>query len=152
MTTVHHINAAPPGSIYIGRAMPGRFAASTWANPHKLTQDTESARLEALRNYFATIYSNGLFYRVATLRNKALACWCHPKLCHGDLLAELANACDYHGEPCAACKTPLTTTLILSAGDIKPRIYCPKCRATRYGNPRRIKIFEEKQFALDIAR
>jgi hypothetical protein len=25
------------------------------------------------------------------LRHKILGCWCHPKACHGDVLAEIAN-------------------------------------------------------------
>jgi hypothetical protein len=29
---------------------------------------------------------------VPALRGKTLACWCVPELCHGDILAELADA------------------------------------------------------------
>lgn len=31
---------------------------------------------------------------VPELRGRALACWCAPEPCHGDVLAELADASD----------------------------------------------------------
>lgn len=33
-----------------------------------------------------------LLDQVPALRGKTLACWCAPELCHGDILAELADA------------------------------------------------------------
>lgn len=29
--------------------------------------------------------------RVKELKDKTLGCWCHPKACHGDVLAKLAD-------------------------------------------------------------
>lgn len=145
MTTVHHIDRAPPGAIYIGRAMPGRTEASKWANPYKPRAETPEARREAIRLYFAHIYSKGLFYHVAELRDKALACWCAPRLCHGDLLAELAEYCASHGQACRHCKTPQTASLIYTGGTIRERAYCSKCRATVWTNKGPIKFFEETE-------
>ena len=36
----------------------------------------------------------GLLDRLGELRGKALGCWCAPERCHGDVLAQLANADD----------------------------------------------------------
>jgi hypothetical protein len=32
-----------------------------------------------------------LMARLGELRGKVLGCWCHPKACHGDVLARLAD-------------------------------------------------------------
>lgn len=149
LTTVYHVNNAPDGAIYIGRRMPDR-QGSPWANPHKLTTDSPEARRAALRAYLGTIYASGLFYRVAELRGKPLACWCFPKLCHGDLLASLANRCTTHGTRCPACKTPRTASLLVTAPmTYRLRTYCPKCRRTDYAEAGRETIFDAEKNLFD---
>jgi hypothetical protein len=34
----------------------------------------------------------GLVELVPALRGRTLACWCAPELCHGDILAEVADS------------------------------------------------------------
>jgi hypothetical protein len=33
----------------------------------------------------------GLMRDIPTLKGKVLGCWCYPRACHGDVLAELAD-------------------------------------------------------------
>ena len=100
-----------PNHIYIGRRDPwGRWEASKWANPF-------TKKHAATRGQAATLYREWLAGRddfpgyrdvwclkperrawilahVHTLRGKTLACSCKPDACHGDVLAELAEAQD----------------------------------------------------------
>ena len=39
-----------------------------------------------------------LLARLGELRGKRLACWCAPKSCHGDVLAELAERLEFDEE------------------------------------------------------
>lgn len=70
--------------VYIGRP-------SKWGNPFVIGKDgTRDEVIEKFRQY-------GLRKRLdvaakAELRGKVLACWCSPAKCHGDVLAEWANA------------------------------------------------------------
>lgn len=73
-----------PYDVYIGRPGP-------WGNPFRLDGD----RKEAIRQYREWIMyhddAQSLRDEIHTLRGKTLGCWCKPKACHGDVLAELAN-------------------------------------------------------------
>ena len=72
-----------PFDIYIGR--PGR-----WGNPFVLRHESE--RVEVLRRYHAWIRTQPrLMAEVKTLKDKRLGCWCAPRLCHGNVLAMLAE-------------------------------------------------------------
>jgi hypothetical protein len=69
--------------IYIGR--PGK-----WANPFVI--DVDGTRREVIEKYRQHLMSNpGLLASLPELKGKVLGCWCAPRPCHGDLLAELAN-------------------------------------------------------------
>jgi hypothetical protein len=69
--------------IYIGRP-------SKWGNPFEIGRD--GSRDEVIEKYRQYILSNkSLLKDIHELREKTLGCWCHPKLCHGDVLSELAN-------------------------------------------------------------
>ena len=81
-----------PFDVYIGRP-------SKWGNPfsHKdgtLAKFRVATREEAISKYRAWILSQPDLVAAARreLRGKVLGCWCHPLTCHGDVLAELANA------------------------------------------------------------
>lgn len=80
--------------VYIGRAcrLGGwNLPASPWANPFSVEQC--GSRAEALRRYRAHLMQRpDLLRQLPTLRGKVLGCWCHPLPCHGDVLAELADA------------------------------------------------------------
>ena len=70
--------------IYIGRP-------SKWGNPFQLGRDGD--RLSVIQKYKIFLRGNpSLLSQVSTLRGKTLGCWCSPKPCHGDVLAELADA------------------------------------------------------------
>lgn len=73
-----------PFDVYIGRP-------SKWGNPYVIGRDGTRAEVIAkYREYllgFPELYS-----ALPELRGKILGCWCAPGPCHGDVLAELANA------------------------------------------------------------
>ncbi len=69
--------------IYIGRP-------TQWGNPFTLS--TGESRAEVIAKYREWLLRHPLLMaQIPTLRGKVLGCWCHPKACHGDVLAELAN-------------------------------------------------------------
>lgn len=80
--------------IYVGRP-------SKWGNPFSHIQDGNTlaknivnSRTEAINAYREWI-TNGdgkyLLNDLHELKGKTLGCWCKPKSCHGDVLAELVN-------------------------------------------------------------
>jgi hypothetical protein len=88
-TTVINIRAAPPGwrsnplYVYIGRP-------SKWGNPFVIGKDgTRDDVCDKHEEY--VIHDAALLADVRSLRDKILVCYCHPKRCHGDLLALLAD-------------------------------------------------------------
>ncbi len=79
--------------VYIGRAnLAWGLEASEWANPFKLSQHKGKTRAEVIEMYRDWIVNQPQYKRIAYLRGRRLACWCHPQACHGDVLAELADA------------------------------------------------------------
>ena len=62
-----------------------------WGNPFELPYD--GSRDEVIANYrdFYLPHKPSLLSRIGELRGQALACWCFPEPCHGDVLANLAN-------------------------------------------------------------
>jgi hypothetical protein len=91
-TTVVHVNDPGGFEIYIGRAVPRRgLPTSRWANHFKIGQD--GTRAEVIAKYRARLRATPvLLSQLADLRGKRLGCWCKPLACHGDVLAELADA------------------------------------------------------------
>lgn len=80
--------------VYIGRP-------SKWGNPYSHLKGTSapygaSNREAAVLAYRLWIHlpenANLLEAAKTELRGKVLGCWCHPQACHGDVLAEIANA------------------------------------------------------------
>ena len=69
--------------IYIGRP-------SKWGNPFKIGRDgTREEVIEKYKQY--VLGKKELMQSLDELEGKTLGCWCHPKLCHGDVLEELVN-------------------------------------------------------------
>jgi len=69
--------------VYIGRP-------SLWGNPFHISPTC--SRLQAVARYHAWILTQpALLAQVHTLRGKVLGCWCAPQLCHGSVLAQLAE-------------------------------------------------------------
>jgi len=69
--------------VYIGRP-------SKWSNPFKIGKD--GTRLEVIQKYREYIKTKPeLLKSLPELKGKVLGCWCAPRVCHGDVLVELAN-------------------------------------------------------------
>lgn len=81
-----------PDYVYVGRAVRTyRIPASKWGNPFKLGKDGDRDEVIALyREYL--LNRPDLLAALPELRGKTLVCWCKPLTCHGDVLAELADA------------------------------------------------------------
>jgi len=60
-----------------------------WGNPFEMPADGD--RDTVIRNYAVHYlpHKPSLLNKLDTLRGKALACWCAPEPCHGDVLVEL---------------------------------------------------------------
>ena len=70
--------------VYIGRP-------SKWGNPFVIGK--HGTRDEVIQKYREWLMSQlELLAEVKTLKGKVLGCYCAPAACHGDFLAELANA------------------------------------------------------------
>ncbi len=80
-TSVVHMRREPY-DVYIGRP-------SKWGNPFTVE---EHGRENAIVKYRHWLYASGLIKDIGELKGKVLGCWCKPKPCHGDVLAELADA------------------------------------------------------------
>jgi hypothetical protein len=76
--------------VYIGRP-------SKWGNPFShqagtLAKFRVASRQEAIAQYREWILTQPqLIAALPELKGKRLGCWCSPKACHGDVLAELAD-------------------------------------------------------------
>lgn len=70
--------------VYIGR--PGK-----WGNPFIIGRD--GTREEVIAKFRAYIQGRlDLIQDLNEIQGKTLGCWCKPHACHGDVLAELADA------------------------------------------------------------
>jgi hypothetical protein len=68
---------------YIGRP-------SKWGNPFVIGPDGD--RLQVIEKYREWIFTQPkLLADLNELRGKRLGCWCSPAICHGNVLAELAD-------------------------------------------------------------
>lgn len=73
-----------PCDVYVGRP-------SKWGNPFYIGLD--GTREEVIAKYRKWIKTQpSLLADLPKLRGKKLGCWCKPQACHGDVLAELADA------------------------------------------------------------
>jgi hypothetical protein len=77
--------------VYIGRP-------SKWGNP--FITGIDGNRDEVIAKHREWVYSNPEMISEirSELKGKRLACWCHPKSCHGDVLSYIANFDDIFGE------------------------------------------------------
>lgn len=89
-TTVVNKYHKVPYDIYIGRG-------SKWGNPFTHMEGTMAdfkvgTREESIEAYREWIMENDeLLLDLHELKGKVLCCFCKPKSCHGDILAELAD-------------------------------------------------------------
>lgn len=96
-TRVVHVKEAP-FDVYIGRATPD-FSESKWHNPYHIG---EAGDRDTVVQKYATYLSQNpeLKAEVAELKGKTLGCWCKGRktlsqLCHGDVLATLAEGAEW---------------------------------------------------------
>lgn len=68
---------------YIGRG-------SIWGNPYVIGKD--GTRAEVIAMYEEHLRLSGLIDRIRELHGKVLGCYCKPAACHGDILAQYADA------------------------------------------------------------
>ena len=69
--------------VFIGRP-------SKWGNPFRIGPDgTRSEVIKKYRNWI--VFQEDLIKDMGELSGKRLGCFCKPKACHGDILAELVN-------------------------------------------------------------
>jgi hypothetical protein len=67
-----------------------RPSRSVWRNPYRKGRDGDHDMVcDKFEVYLQT--RPDLLRRLPELRGKVLACWCHPKRCHGHHLARLAD-------------------------------------------------------------
>ena len=91
-TKVIHIKDTPkgyktnPDYVYIGRP-------SIFGNPYPLTEEIGREKvLEDYKSYFYQAIEVEEFRNlVFELAGKTLVCYCAPKACHGDVIAEYLN-------------------------------------------------------------
>jgi len=71
--------------VYIGRP-------SVWGNKFNIGPDGD--RDEVIRKYREWIMTRPVLVERCKreLKGKILGCWCAPRACHGDILAEIANS------------------------------------------------------------
>jgi hypothetical protein len=82
-TTVVNKHAKVPYDVYIGRG-------SIWGNPFVMGKDGD--RETVIKKYeIYLLQSPNLMSRLHELKGKVLCCFCHPKGCHGHILARYAD-------------------------------------------------------------
>lgn len=70
--------------VYCGRP-------SKWGNPFEIGKDGNREQvIQKFKEYL--LKHPTLFSEVKELKGKVLGCWCAPKACHCDILAEIANS------------------------------------------------------------
>jgi hypothetical protein len=86
----------PTPYIYVGRPMPSRFSGHRLANPFRIRRNaTDTERLECLEKYreWLTALPDrdeqlAILARKLVICGMPLGCWCAPKTCHAEVLAE----------------------------------------------------------------
>ena len=90
---VVHCQGSQPYDVYVGRNCRGApTTLGEWGNPFRIT--AQATRQKVIRDYRAWLVAQPKLVAKARweLKGKVLACWCAPQLCHGHVLAEIANA------------------------------------------------------------
>lgn len=92
MTTVVNIKTGARYDVYCGRA--GHGQDGYFGNPFRLQSgESRGATLERFKDYFLERLKSDPEYaeRISKLKNKVLACFCHPLPCHCDIIADYLN-------------------------------------------------------------
>lgn len=81
-------------NVYVGRGRcPRTGEAGVWGNPFTVEEHGTTGPGNALLRYVDAIAHDAMFLAEvrAQLPGLRLGCWCAPGLCHGDVLARLAD-------------------------------------------------------------
>lgn len=70
--------------VYIGRG-------SKWGNPFSMKDRSDEERNRVCDEYEKYFWTTDLPNQLHELIGKRLGCFCKPKRCHGDFLADLVN-------------------------------------------------------------
>jgi hypothetical protein len=98
LTKVINIKNAPvgwennPRYVYIGRV--GKGQSGYFGNPFKVGRgEPRGTTIDKFRKYFLERVKNDTEFkgRVGELHDKILVCFCSPRPCHGDVIAEFMN-------------------------------------------------------------
>lgn len=91
MTTIVVNLRAKPYDVYIGRA--GKGFDGYFGNPYRVEIHGDKA-ISLFKKYFISRLNSDLDFRrrVLELRGKRLGCFCKPRPCHGDIIAEWINS------------------------------------------------------------
>jgi TatD DNase family protein len=85
-----------PFDVYIGRDCKGMppGCEARWGNPFVMKNQSEGERLRVTGEYERWVQSQPRLAASvrAELRGKVLACYCSPLMCHGNVLAYIANS------------------------------------------------------------
>lgn len=96
-TTVVNLRSGDEYDVYIGRG-----PNSKWGNPFVIGKD--GSRKEVIDKYREWIKTQPhLMNSLHELKGMRLACFCVPKLCHGHVLAELADSAQEDMVPERSC-------------------------------------------------
>ncbi len=109
-----------PYDVYIGRA--GKGKDGYFGNPFSLPAGADDvARLRCLEDFTKYLIErwkkdDTFRHRLLELRGKRLGCFCKPKTCHGDVIADFVDLICTHGQPgpsygghCQYCDTGQST-------------------------------------------
>ena len=99
--------------IYVGRSRRTE-PRNRWANPYRVSEHGQRAMVLYLD--YLERHPNLVELARGVLRDKVLACWCAPDLCHGEVLARLAD-----GETLAAIRADLLPLLTYTQ-DLFPEV------------------------------
>ncbi len=111
VTMKKEMGDTPLPGTYVGREMRKySLKASAFANPFKL--EREEDRPVVLRQYVQWLFTAEIRSRVHELAGPfPLLCWCAPKACHADVLAEMVGATKFANQPCPRCAKPVESWL-----------------------------------------
>lgn len=107
--------------VYIGR---GR--GSIWGNPFH--EDSHTTKSEVIERYRAWVQTQPqLMARLPELRGKILGCFCKPDICHGDVLAELADQAGIPPKPIRGATVAADETSTMPpVAECQPAVLSPK--------------------------
>lgn len=70
--------------VYIGRG-------SKWGNPFQMKDRSDAERDRVCDEFEKYFWTTDLPNQLHELKGKKLGCFCKPKRCHGDFLADITN-------------------------------------------------------------